>query len=991
MFKNKFTPILVLSVCCSFTGHVFAQAPSWTFDLLGKEKKPEQFETRRLASEKTGEKKFKAPRHFIQNLVSRDNFYFNANNKLNSVVEKAKLSAQDDYSKLLPYYAYTLDNTASQKSELDSVIYKCTAGILLHDLRTDWVDNFYLLIGKSYLLRKDMDSAVMTFQFINYNLFPRKKHEDDNRIVGTRDDAASGAISIANPEKRNIIQRTFSMAPSRNESLIWLVRSLIEQEEYSEAGGIINTLQNDPNMPKRLMPFLDEVDAYWFFRQGIYDSAAVHLEKALDNAETKQDRSRWEFLLAQMFELSHQFDKASDYYDKAAKHTTDPLMDIFARLNDAKMLRTNGNSKELDANIDKLVHMAKKDKFESYRDIIFYSAGDIALQKPDTIAAIGFFNKSLKYNENNTPYKNKTFMKLSDIAYAQKKYKLAYAMYDSLQVSDSTLKDRMDEILAKRTALGKIVEKIDIIDREDSLQRIAGMSPTDREAFIKKELRRLRKENGLKDDDNSSNSGSQPITFNNPNAPAPDLFSNNTKGEWYFYNNSAKSRGFTDFKSKWGVRSNVDNWRRKSASGQSINTPVPAVNNPNMPALPAGTKKGALNGSNTPPAELTYEELLKNVPLTPEKMSASNDLLAQSLFELGKLYQDELEDYAQAIETYEECLQRFPTVLYDGDLYYNLYFCYNKLGFASKAAFYKNLLLNKFPNSKPGKTVANPNAFDPKSQNPAATKQYSDIYNLFIEGKFEEAIAQKKEADSKYGQNYWTPQLLYIEAVYQVKQKNDSAARTVLQNIISIYPNAPLAARAKNLLEVLSHRKEIEDYLNALQITRMEDENVKVDDKVAAVTTAPVVSKPAIKPVIDTVKKSAVPVPTTNGTFVLAPSAPNHVVILMDKIDPVYVNEAKNAFERYNRENFYSTPITTTKDAIDNDIKLLVFSGFINAEAAIQYMDKARRAAPSEVSWLPVAKYSFIIITEENLQLLKTNKDIQGYKKLLNTQYPGKF
>ena len=102
---------------------------------------------------------------------------------------------------------------------------------------------------------------------------------------------------------------------------------------------LINTLQNDPNLPKRLRNDLDEVNAYWFFKQGNYDSTAVHLEKALSNADNKQDKSRWEFLLAQLYEMNGNFEKASDYYDKASKHTVDPLMDIYARLNDAKMMK----------------------------------------------------------------------------------------------------------------------------------------------------------------------------------------------------------------------------------------------------------------------------------------------------------------------------------------------------------------------------------------------------------------------------------------------------------------------------------------------------------------------------------------------------------------------------------------------------------------------------------------------------------------------------
>ena len=50
-----------------------------------------------------------------------------------------------------------------------------------------------------------------------------------------------------------------------------------------------------------------------------------------------------------------------------------------------------------------------------------------------------------------------------------------------------------------------------------------------------------------------------------------------------------------------------------------------------------------------------------------------------------------------------------------------------------------------------------------------------------------------------------------------------------------------------------------------------------------------------------------------------------------------------------------------------------------------------KKAAPTEVSWLQANKYSFLVISEKNLQLLKTNKDIDTYKVLLKNQYPGKF
>jgi hypothetical protein len=111
----------------------------------------------------------------------------------------------------------------------------------------------------------------------------------------------------------------------------------------------------------------------------------------------------------------------------------------------------------------------------------------------------------------------------------------------------------------------------------------------------------------------------------------------------------------------------------------------------------------------------------------------------------------------------------------------------------------------------------------------------------------------------------------------------------------------------------------------------------------------------------------------------------------LDKVDMTYVNESKNAFVRYVSDNFRNNAITVNKDVIDKDYSLLVFASFANAEEAMMFFNKVRKAAPEEISWLPANKYSFYIIDNDNLQRLKTTKDLTGYKNLLNRQYPGIF
>jgi tetratricopeptide (TPR) repeat protein len=949
-----------------------------TFDL--QKEKPEKFKNKTLKSETTGDKKFTLKRRISQNVVSHYNYYFNASNKLDEVIEKARLSNKDDYSKLLSFYGYSLNATAQQKTDLDSVIYKATAGILLHDLRSDWVDNFYLLIGKAYLFQKEFDSAGMTFQFINYNLFPRKRKGDDYPPIVGSNINETGSLSISNKEKRSLVDKAFARPPSRNDALVWQVRNFIEEKEYTDAAGLINTLQNDQNFPARLRPQLDELYAYWFYEQKIYDSAAAYLERSLNNADDKQDKSRREFLLAQLLEMTRQPEKASRYYSKAMRHTTDPLLDIYANLNNAKIYRNN-DPKEFNNTISNLEKMAKKDKYDSYRDIIYYSAGELALQKPDSAAAESLFKKSLGYNEGNIEYKNKAWLQLADMAYNRRDYKKAAAWYDSINLSDPLLNTRAKDIEARKNGLSAIVKKINIIEREDSLQRIAMLSPDQREAYLRQLLKDLRKEKGLKDD---------ATLYNSPGSDRQgqaDIFgSNNTKGDWYFYNPSVKSKGFTEFKSRWGNRPNVDNWRRISANNNNTN---PTVVNSNI-----NTQDNKTNGS----PDLTYDALLANVPLTAEKINSSNALIATSLFELGKLYQNNLEDYPMAIQTYETSLQRFPGNLYDGELYLNLVYCYQKTGDVSKAAYYRNLLTNTFKNSRAAQVINDPKSMKQGAIDPAATKSYENIYNLFIEGQFEKAIADKKIADSIYGNNYWNPQLLYIEAVYYIKQNQDSLAIGRLYNIINLYPASGLKDKAATMIDVLKRRKQIEGYLTNLQVTRRQDDApVVINDRPEEKKPVQqIIIKDTTKTTVPEVKNEVVPKPVTpqpvvTGTFSFNESEAQNVVMVLNKVDGVYIGEARNAFNRYNREKSAGQNIEITRDAIDKDRAILIFSKFADAASAITYADRLKKSAATEVSWLPAAKYSFIIISDANLQILKSNLDLQGYINLLNSKYPGKF
>ncbi|RYF96464.1 MAG: tetratricopeptide repeat protein, partial [Chitinophagaceae bacterium] len=301
-------------------------------------------------------------------------------------------------------------------------------------------------------------------------------------------------------------------------------------------------------------------------------------------------------------------------------------------------------------------------------------------------------------------------------------------------------------------------------------------------------------------------------SINKTDAPS-DLFGNN-KSDWYFDNASLKSKGFTDFKNKFGSRPNVDNWRRSSAiaSAQSANNKDPKSIDFGKEGNPGASDSAGI---------ISFEALMKNLPLTEEQMKVSRDSMEKATFQLGKMYFESLEDYEGTIITLEELLGKYPATIHKAEALFILHYCYTKTGNIAKANETKQVLEKDFSGSEYQKIVTNPKGGSQRSNELIAiTKQYDEIYNDFIEGRFGKAIEDKKAADSMYGVTYWTPQLLYIESVYYIKQKDDPKAKIVLQDIIKLYPNNEMASRAQTMLDVLARRKEIEEYLTNLKIER---------------------------------------------------------------------------------------------------------------------------------------------------------------------------
>ena len=613
-------------------------------------------------------------------------------------------------------------------------------------------------------------------------------------------------------------------------------------------------------------------------------------------------------------------------------------------------------------------------------------AAQMELERNNIEGAIALLKKSTQYHPESIMQRNKAFLQLAELSFNKRQYRQAYNFYDSMRLDDPSLKN-VDSLTQRKEMLGRIARNIEIVERQDSLQHIASLPEGERRDFVKKLVRQLRKQQGLKDEGMTTGS---PFT----QQPVTTLFpSSDQKGEWYFYNATSRSRGANDFKTKWGTRPNVDNWRRSASVSGTLQAKINAANN----ITNQNSTTGAVQDNNN--GEITFDGLYEKLPLSPESISVSNDSIKTSLYTLGKIYIQEVEDCMIGTETYEDLRNRFPQFEKMDEVLFNLYYCYNKNGETAKAAAIKKLMGEKYSSSNFNTIVTTGKNPQSTSANADATKAYEKVYDLFLEGSFDQAVAEKKIADSLYGRNFWTPQLLYIEAIYYIKQRDDSTAKNVLTNITTQFVGNKLATKATTLLDVLSRRKQIEEELRNLNITRYEEEKIIrghdqiIKDTIAVVTPPPIVinNKPAV---IDSVAKKPIIITPTAPvlSYSFTPQTAHYAVVILNKIDPVFCNEAKNAFAIYNKETFYNKQMSAELLPFDADNRLLLLSPFKTATEAVEYLDKIRPKAATEiVPWLKGGKYTYSIISEKNLDILKTNKDLDNYRTFLNQNLPGMF
>ncbi len=881
-----------------------------------------------LPYEKLAKKKYTLIRRAFQNTVSNYNYLFNAKEELNNLIENERNNYEDDPSDLISFYDYSLDQLS--KKSIDSIIYRCNANIILHDLRNNRVDDSYFLLAKAYFYHNNLDTAESILQFINQAFFDQKN--EDLFLIGSNLNPTSGISNVEN-------ERFFENKNIRNESLVWLSRIYNEMGENDKALSLLNLLETDKNFPKRLYNFLNENIAYTYYKTENYEKCIDYLLKALPNAIDQKAKIRWFYLLAQLYEKIEQPANSIIWYKKVADYSNNPKMKVYSIINLIKIEYANIESIKTE-----LLKLIKNEKFIPYLPTIYLEAAKLAIKLNENESAKNWLIQSINNNPSYDTEKQNALLLLGNLTYNLDNYLLSKISYDSVIYVNKVHKD-YNKILLRKQFLNNISQNQISLSIEDSLQYLYESNIKDYDSFIKRYNRYIiditQTFQNKKSSITEENSNTQPLDYNT----------------FYFNSINTIETGKKDFIKKWGNRPNVDNWRNKNKIiSQNIKSNIKFIDSDTT--IFEDVKKDF----NLPfPSNL-------NIPIKIDRNFNFINSISKKreyLFNMAEDFYLKLNDLEKASYYFKKIINfdQKDSISEKSIIYLTSISLYNN------QLTYRDSLINilniEYPNGifKARKLKYDNNNLSVKNEKDLYQSAFLNIkignYNKFEKDLFEN---EKKLQKTKY---YLPYQFLKVQFLLQ--SNNDMQAIKILDSIILNYQNEYIREKSRNIIYAIKNRNKIENYLSTLDVNKLINlyysENIKLKD-----TTV-------IKANKDSIQKY----------FSFNSNETHYIGLLLKNLNSTFVKESINSINLYNSENYKNLKLESSFVILDENNFIHWIGPFNNKNESNNYLKKINLIIDKELlSFINKTKYKLFQISVSDISLVNKLTDLDLYFKLQN-------
>ena len=857
--------------------------------------------------------------------TAKYNGYWNAKELIRIGLRDYRNNYKEDFYNILPLDLLpNEENVIDMYPVFDTAIVKCKTVISKHSMPTaskpankkvehaKWIDENWLLIGKANFYRRDYQTALDNFEFV---------------------------------------RKFYTNRSSMYEAMLWRAKCQIELGELGEAQRSLQILDNNysnylsekqgggasksktkskknskskkkddkalPPFPKHLHAEVAKTKAHLALINNEQDKAINYLEEAVKKTKIKAEKARLSFIIGQLLQLKND-ETARKHYSKTIKLNAPFEMSFHAKINRA----TVGG-----ATPDEIIHdlkkMAKEQKYMEYRDQIYYAMASVELSRNDVAQGKKYLTQSAFFSLNNPRQKGVSYEKLGDITFSERNYVFAQRYYDS---SAQVIPDdyiNAESIRMKAANLSSLVENIDVVTYEDSVQRIAQMSEKDRDKFLKDLVKQLQEEERLRKEKEAQRA-EQMRKLQQELA----LQGQGDGNKWYWNNPKNIDEGFREFRNIWGQRDNEDDWRRSNKS-PSFDFADLADGDSIADTLPK-RKKTAIE-------ELTPEILMADIPLTDSAMKISNERLLAALYTSGIIYKDQLNELEFGAKQFQRVVDMNIEDKHNVLSAFQLYKINE--GNPGKSSVYKEYILKNYPNSDYANYLRDPDYFIKKKELDAlALKDYLKSVERYESGLYYPVIMKAENVITGEPENKYRGQYFILKAMSMGRVNPDKTTLIpTLEQAIAEFPNTPIAERAKELIELIE--KGIPLFEDFSVIVSSELYNYKAKDKL-------------------------------------------FVIIFLDPKDDSRVAQTK--ISDFNREFFSRDRLKTGAQMLDVSSSMIVVREFKDANHAREYVKSFERTKKHVMDY---KSKKILFISSENFKVFMKEKDIQVYEKFFFDNY----
>ena len=735
-------------------------------------------------------------------LSTKDNILYNGGIALDKGVVEVKLQNKDNFWEILPVERMQINEDQlmpgnTKNANFDRAETKATKAIQKHSMningseKNPQMDEAYMMLGKARYYDQRFVPALDAFNYV------LNKSPNSDKIYEVK---------------------------------IWREKTNMRLDNDALAVNNLRKLLKEIKFKDQIFADANATLAQAFLNLQEKDSAVTKLKIAKEHTKSKEEVSRYNYILGQIYEELGYKDSAYasyqaviDMHRKAAKAYV-----IHAHARQASQF--DYEKRDTIAFLKKYNDLLADRENRPFLDVLHHQMGLFYEKTNNKILAQKEYNLSLKKKTQDTYLIASNYRNLADLYFIESKFVKAGNYYDSTLVQLKPRTREFNLIKKKRENLEDVIKYEAISQNNDSIISLFKMPSSERTAYFETYIAKLKKaeeaqkkiaekaakikenqerNDGKIDSEDASNS-------KNPKALIPkvtNVAASGSESVFYFYNPTTVSFGKVEFAKNWGKRTLQDNWRVSSLS-----------ENDNVKGKDSDTKDSETDKDAKDVAAVeerfTPDFYIKQIPDSQKVIDSLSKERNFANYQLGVIYKEKFKEYQLAVNKFEKLLKDNPEERLVLPSMYNLYKLYEILN-KSKAEAMKSSIIAQYPTSRYAQILLNPsNEVEESSDSPNLV--YTNIYKQYQNGEFKTVLTATENAINRFTGDEIVPKFELLKANISGKLGGLAEFSTALNYVALNYPNSEEGKKAEKLLAIDLPK------LEALQLSKAPSKNWKI-------------------------------------------------------------------------------------------------------------------------------------------------------------------